>query len=82
MIIYTTEVGHQAVHSDHAWFGQDAQVRTAALLNRGMTDVKRQSWVFQAMRDDQSEIYVNRNYGWTLHRYSSACIFNHKHCFH
>ncbi len=31
----------------------------AALLNRGMTDVKRQSSVFQAMLDDQSELDMN-----------------------
>jgi hypothetical protein len=34
-------------------------VRTAALLNSGMTDVKRQSSVFQAMLDDQSELDMN-----------------------
>ena len=82
MILYPTELGHQAVLSDHAQFGQDAQVRTAALLNSGMTDVKRQSWVFQAMLDDQSEIYVNKHYWWTLYSCSSACIFNHEHSFH
>ena len=72
--------------SDHAWFGQDAQlaaqVRTAALLNSGMTDVKRQSWVFQVLLDDQNEIYMNKNYGWTLHSGSSACSFNYKLGFH
>ena len=38
-------------------------MRTAALLNSGMTEVKRQSWVFQVVLDDQSEIYVNKNRG-------------------
>ena len=85
MILYTTELGHQAMLSDHAWLGQDSQVPRAALLNSQMTvmtDVKRQSWVFQAMLDDQNEIYVNKKYGWTLHSCSSACSFNYKHGFH
>ena len=54
-------------------------MRTAALLNSGMTVVNRQSSVFQAMLDDQNEIDMNVNYGWTLHSCSSTCIVDHKH---
>ena len=64
---------------------QDIQVRKradeAALLNSGMTDVERQSSVFQAMLDDYSEIDMNVIYGWTLHSCSLTCMVDHKHSF-
>ena len=57
--------GYQAVHLADALFGWEARLRSAALLS---SDAKSQSSLFQAMLDDQSEIYLYLKFHWILQR--------------
>ncbi len=76
-----TDLGHQAVLSDHEFFGQYGQVRTAACSRVEWQMLNVRVLLFQAMIDDQSDLDMNVNYGWTMHRCSSACMVDHKYSF-